>query len=242
VLATWGPGGASLLHAHHCWHLVVGLDGDLLVTTGARQRPRRAGALISAPDAPHAIDARGTRALIVFVEPESDAGERLLAARGRGIVEPFSDSDAQGLRATLSPEGGALADPEGAVARALSLGGAPVAPPLGRHPGVRRVLRHLRQAPPGAETSLVALAEVAGLSPGRFMHAFTETVGIPLRPYLRWLKLERAGAALAAGATLGEAAYGAGFADAAHMTRTFRSMFGVAPSEVRRRSQSVQDR
>jgi AraC-like DNA-binding protein len=103
------------------------------------------------------------------------------------------------------------------------------------------VLRHLREAPAGADTSLAALAAVARLSPGRFMHAFTESVGIPLRPYLRWLMLERAGAALASGAPLGDAAYAAGFADAAHMSRTFRRMFGVSPSEVRRRSQSVQD-
>lgn len=241
VLVTWGEGGATRLHAHHCWHLIVGLDADLAVTTRAGGRSRRAGALITAPDAPHAVDARGTRALIVFVEPESDAGERLLAARGRASISLYPDADATRLRAMLSPEGPALAHPEDVVARALSLAGEPVGPPPGGHPGVRRVLRYLRQADPEADMSLAALAEIAGLSPGRFMHAFTETVRIPLRPYLRWLKLERAGAALAGGASLGEAAYGAGFADAAHMSRTFVRMFGVSPSDVRRRSQSVQD-
>ncbi|HEY6001571.1 MAG TPA: AraC family transcriptional regulator [Anaeromyxobacter sp.] len=241
VLVTWGPGGASRLHAHHCWHLIVGLDAELSVTTRTDGRPRRAGALISAPEAPHAVDARGTRTLIVFVEPESEAGDRLLASRRCGSVDLFRDADAERLRAMLSPEGSALSDPEGAVARALSLGGEPIAPPRGRHPGVRRVLRHLREAPPETDASLAALAQIAGLSPGRFMHAFTESVGIPLRPYLRWLKLERASAALAAGASLGEATYGAGFADAAHMSRTFVRMFGVSPSEVQRRSQSVQD-
>jgi AraC-like DNA-binding protein len=229
------------LHAHHCWHLIVGLDADLTITTRAGGRPGRAGAIITAPDAPHAVDARGTRALIVFVVPESEAGDRLLAGRGRGSLELFRHADADRLRAMLSPEGSTLADPEAAVARALSLGGEPVSPPLGRHPGVRRVLRHLRQAPPETETSLAGLAQIAGLSPGRFMHAFTQTVGIPLRPYLRWLKLERAVSALAAGASLGDAAYGAGFADAAHMSRTVRRMFGVTPSDLRRRSQSVQD-
>ncbi len=153
VLVTWGPGGATRLHAHHCWHLVVGLDADLAVTTRAGGRPRRAGALITAPDAPHAVDARGTRALIAFVEPESDAGEGLLAARGRGAVDLFGEADSRRLRAILSPEGSALADPDGAVARALSLGGGVVAPPPGRHPGVRRVLRYLRQAPPETATS-----------------------------------------------------------------------------------------
>lgn len=242
VLVTWGPGGASRLHAHHCWHLVVGLDSDLSVTTSARGRARHAGALLTAPDVPHAVDARGTRALAVFVEPESETGERLLSVRGPGAVELLHGPRADRVRQLLRPEGPALADAETAVARALFLGSDPVAPPAGRHPGVRRVLRHLREAPPDADSSLAALAAVAGLSTGRFMHAFTAAVGIPLRPYLRWLKLERAGAALAGGASLGEAAYGAGFADAAHMTRTFRRMFGVTPSEALRRSQSVQDR
>jgi AraC-like DNA-binding protein len=68
------------------------------------------------------------------------------------------------------------------------------------------------------------------------MHAFSKEVGIPLRPYLRWLKLERAGSAIATGATLSDAAYAAGFADAAHMTRTFKGMLGVTPSEVRQRA------
>ena len=104
----------------------------------------------------------------------------------------------------------------------------------GVHPAVRRALRHLRASSPSQDQSLAALAKVAGLSEGRFMHAFTESVGIPLRPYLAWLKLQRAAAAIVTGSTLAEAAYGAGFADAAHMTRAFRRMFGVRPSELRK--------
>jgi AraC-like DNA-binding protein len=73
------------------------------------------------------------------------------------------------------------------------------------------------------------------------MHAFTAEVGIPLRPYLRWLKLERAATALATGAGLSDAAHAAGFSDAAHTTRTFRRMHGVTPAAPKRRSRSVQD-
>ncbi len=116
-------------------------------------------------------------------------------------------------------------------------GGTPEGPPRARW----RRAAGAAIAPPEADLSLAALAARARLSPGRFMHAFTATAGIPLRPWLRWLKLERAGAGIAAGLPLGEAAHGAGFSDAAHMTRTFRRMFGVTPSQLRRGSQSVQD-
>ena len=58
------------------------------------------------------------------------------------------------------------------------------------------------------------------------MHVFTESIGIPLRPYLSWLRVQRAAMAIVNGSLLGEAAHTAGFADASHMTRTFKRMLG----------------
>jgi hypothetical protein len=49
---------------------------------------------------------------------------------------------------------------------------------------VRKVLRHLRAEPAPEDTSLEALSAVAGLFPGRLMHAFTDSLGVPLRPDL----------------------------------------------------------
>jgi AraC-like DNA-binding protein len=131
----------------------------------------------------------------------------------------------------MREDGVAWAQRTAAVLGASSSPGAPSAAPV--HPRVRRALRHLQGLPPEGDQSLEALARVAGLSEGRFMHAFTESVGIPLRPYLAWLKLQRAAAAIVTGSSLVEAAHGAGFSDAAHMTRSFRRMFGVKPSELR---------
>ena len=96
------------------------------------------------------------------------------------------------------------------------------------------MLRHLRGEPDDCDDSLIALAKIAGLSSSRFMHVFTKDVGIPLRPYLRWLKLERAAAAIARSASLTESAHAAGFADGAHLTRSFRAMFGTTPTALRR--------
>ncbi len=90
--------------------------------------------------------------------------------------------------------------------------------------------------PADGDKSLNALASAVGLSPGRLMHAFTTSIGVPIRPYLAWLKLQRAAAAITTGTPLSQAAHAAGFADAAHMSRTFRRMFGISPSLLRRTS------
>ena len=65
-------------------------------------------------------------------------------------------------------------------------------------------------------------------------------VGLPLRRYLLWLRLQDAVQAIAAGAPLTDAAHAAGFADSAHLSRTFRRMFGITPSDLARGSQFVQ--
>ena len=82
-------------------------------------------------------------------------------------------------------------------------------------------------------TSLEVLASLVRLSPSRLMHVFTASIGIPLRPYLAWLRVQRAAMAIVNGHSMGEAAHAARFADAAHMTRTFKRMLGVAPSSLR---------
>ena len=104
------------------------------------------------------------------------------------------------------------------------------------HHRVNRVLRHLRERlGPDEDLSLTKLAGIAGLSESRLMHAFTESLGIALRPYILWLRVQRACGELAGGASITEAAVRAGFSDAAHLSRTFRRMLGTTPSEIVRR-------
>lgn len=82
----------------------------------------------------------------------------------------------------------------------------------------------------------VSLSDVARrlhLSPGRARHLFVQQTGLPFRTYLLWLRLVRAVEIFAGGALLTEAAHGAGFADSAHLSRTFRRMFGIAAASLR---------
>ncbi|WP_095990602.1 AraC family transcriptional regulator [Cystobacter fuscus] len=243
LLATRGPGARSTGHSHHAMHLVLGLDGPLRMRAADTPWTSLAGVL-TAPDVPHSLDAEGRQVLLVFLDPESEAGAAL-AATLTGPFRALSTAERDMLAQDAEPS--RLMGPEGVAwtRRVVEmLGAGVIPPPRSVHPRVRRVLRLLHALPPGEDDSLATLAAQVGLSPGRLMHAFTESIGLPLRPYLAWLRLQRAATAIVSGMPLGEAAQAAGFADSAHMSRTFRRMLGMPPSALRgaRRSQLVQDR
>src|SRR5437764_223248 len=90
------------------------------------------------------------------------------------------------------------------------------------------------------DLSLRKLASIAGLSRSRLMHAFTESVGTPLRPYILWLRLQLACRELAGGLNITETAHRAGFSDGAHLTRTFRRMMGTTPRAIAQRARASQ--
>jgi AraC-like DNA-binding protein len=233
LLAARGPGGQSALHAHHAMHVVLSLAAELRVRAGGTAAWVRAAGLVTAPDVLHAIDATGSEVLIVFVDPESEVGESLRAATA-GSVRSVGARERDALVEGVTPK--ELMGPGGAswTSRVVTaLGGEHVRSPRAVHPRVRKLLRLLQAMPVSGDASLEALAREVRLSPGRLMHVFTESIGVPLRPYLAWLRLQRAAAAVVGGRTLGEAAHAAGFSDASHMSRTFRRMFGVSPSELR---------
>jgi AraC family transcriptional regulator len=99
---------------------------------------------------------------------------------------------------------------------------------------IEAALAILRQAGVGYPTSS-ALARRVGCSVGRFRHLFRQQVGLAYRTYLLWLRLAAAVEVAHAGGTLTDAAHAAGFSDSAHLSRTHRRMFGVAPSALHHR-------
>jgi AraC-like DNA-binding protein len=233
VLAARGAGGSSSGHAHHALHLVVvrppGQQLRCRVEVDGHSVEHRARGIIVGADVVHAIDAVGCDVLLVFFDPESDVGSVL----ARGLVGPVRVVD-DAVCAALADEDpfAIMSDAHRFGARLQALLGMPAGDVRVVHPGVRRALAHLKSLDVDDDASLAALAAVAGVSTGRFMHVFTESVGVPLRSYVLWLKLQRAAALLARGAAVTEAAHAAGFADGAHLTRSFWRMFGMRPSDI----------
>lgn len=212
------------------------MDGTLRI----RSRPgawKACGAALIRPDADHEVDARGKTLLIGFIDPESELGTALLESI-KGEICRVPAARVKHWRLAL---GSKLSQKhvEHWVRHDL-LNGRRV---VRIHPRVNRVLKYLREnLGQRQDLSLKTLAEIAGLSPSRLMHVFTQSVGVPVRPYILWLRLQRASYELMNGATVTETAHMTGFSDAAHLTRTFRKMLGTTPTDLvdrKRMSQGV---
>lgn len=76
-------------------------------------------------------------------------------------------------------------------------------------------------------------SEKCNLSESRFLHLFTEQIGIAWRPYLLWRRMLCALQYLVNGQSATKAAYAAGFSDSAHLSRTFKSMFGMTIKQAK---------
>ena len=222
----WGPQFKCSRHSHHSIQLILSLDRSLRIRGGAEQEWISCGAVLVRADAPHEVEGGGVPSLFVFVDPESDLGTTL-SEKITASIQPIDATTVQLWRNALGDPATLTADRVKVWIRAQLLSDRHM-PRL--HPKVRLVLKVLRNELSSNRTfSLKRLADIAGLSPSRFMHVFTESVGVPVRPYILWLRLQWAFNELVNGATVTETAHRSGFADAAHLTRSFRRMMGMTP-------------
>lgn len=225
--------GVVKSHAHHAIQVVVSLDGEPAIRETSGEW-RSAPAFIVMPDVPHSFDGRGADSAMMFVDPESSEGEWLRAGLGQKIkfVSGASHESAAEIRKVreLPLDDAEVSALVRQCIRAMCAG----APPARRRdPRVTSSLRQIRESR-DLRVTLESLAASVFLSPSRFAHLFRQQVGLPFRRYILWRKLARAVLAIGQGESMTSAAQEADFADAAHLTRTFNQMFGIAPSALMR--------
>lgn len=78
------------------------------------------------------------------------------------------------------------------------------------------------------------IAKEMELSESRFLHLFKQEAGIAWRPYLLWRRLICAVNELKSNKSATEAAHTAGFSDSAHLSRTFKKIFGLSVREAKK--------
>jgi AraC-like DNA-binding protein len=228
-------GGIVPVHAHYAIQIAFGVGPGVKFRTSEREEwVEYAGAIIPSRQ-PHAMDATRVQPNVtLFVEPETRQG-RALTERylQNGIAHIPKDILAEvqaPLFAAWQEARSALAV-ERAAQRVIHVLTAGVEPSVVSDERILRAVAHIR-AHVHTPLTLDDVANVACLSPSRFRHLFVEQTGMGLRPYILWRRFLHVWGLLTAGESLSAAAHAAGFADAAHLSRTSRTMFGFPPSSM----------
>nr|WP_306815230.1 AraC family transcriptional regulator [Limnobacter parvus] len=160
----------------------------------------------------HHMLCRG-RMLFVYFDPRCDdvsglTNSNVLAARTYLVQAGVSGIDLQ------------------TIADALGIKAKPQASPR-----ILRALQMLESSPNEFQT-IDDAAEIACLSVSRFRALFAKQIGVPFRRYRLWRRMALVMQALQAGDSLTEAALRAGFYDSAHLSASFKEMFGISPSTL----------
>lgn len=96
---------------------------------------------------------------------------------------------------------------------------------------IARVVREIDRKP-DAFGRVQDAAALACLSPSRFRARFDAELGLPFRRYRLWRRMAAVMRTIAAGGSLTEAAHAAGFSSSAHLSSTFKRMFGLKASDL----------
>lgn len=222
------------VHAHQAIQLLAASEGTHCVRA-SESEPWITNSITAIPTRhPHSIDVTGSPfGVVIFVEPETREGRAIMQRHlGSGIAEVGSKEG----RAIIDEMFGhwITGSNEDVVrsARALvSVVAAGVEPAVVTDTRILKAIDFINQNLDRPLT-LDAVASHACLSPSRFRHLFSEQTGMGLRPYILWRRFLLIWDLLMKGATLSVAAHAAGFADAAHLSRTSKRTFGFAPSAM----------
>jgi len=236
-----GSPGESELHAHHALQLCIA--GREPLTLHIEDEPtRRTFAWGVGSDRRHAIDWSGEQGLLLYVERESRTGRALTKALARDLGAFRADASLASVRAAIlavaSPTAAHLSVTAASRNALVSLRDECLTlwlPPRDIAPRppdfrVARTCAAIRSRISSGRIRSAELAQAVELSESRLAALFRNETGIALRRYVLWTRLESAVDALAAGASATTAALEAGFADSAHLARTFRRMFGTSLS------------
>jgi AraC-like DNA-binding protein len=232
-------GGVVPVHAHYAIQIAFGSTAGVRFRTDDAAPWTAYGGAIIPSRQPHAMDASAVApSAVLFVEPETREGRALTERYLQHGIAHVPDTVIADLAPPLFAawerawQGHAteadVADAARAVVQALTGG---VLPAVASDERILRAIAYMK----AQLDRPLTLEEVAGevcLSPSRFRHLFVEQTGMGLRPYLLWRRFLRVWELLMAGETLSSAAHAAGFADAAHLSRTSRSTFGFPPSAM----------
>ena len=220
-------------HAHHALQLSFAGGEPLHLRRGVDPEWTAYRGCLVPGNLTHAFDGSGRLSATIFVDPETTDGRAL---ERRTVPDEIMALDPEEARAAADVIFGVWAESHEparlvpAAREAVRRLAGTSAVPVPADPRILRAIDLIRERLDDRVT-LTGLAKELNVSPSRLRHLFVEEVGLPFRTYVLWQRLQRVLSGIGT-ENLTHAALAAGFADAAHMTRTFHRMLGLTPSAI----------
>lgn len=230
-----GLAADASLHESPAIKVCVALEHSFALRTQDQDTFTSYESAIIAPGQPHAIDGRHNKMVMLLLALETTLAQPLAPIFSKSGITRLSSGAVAKIRAIFADFDERLAANNVADVCQQMVAVIDNGESLPIDSRVGQSIAWIRSS----REEGISVHEIAAgveLSESRFSHLFTENVRIPVRRYLLWLRLRDAMHLLAKGNSLTEIAHEAGFSDSAHLTRTFRSLLGIAPSALTKES------
>ncbi|MBM9546658.1 helix-turn-helix transcriptional regulator [Leptospira sp. 201903074] len=214
-------------HSHYAVSILVSLRGSFHLYTKSNTVIESNGIIIP-PNYYHRLDGSKSEMVIIQLDPKSEEYKRIEMDQSPKTIDKETRLKIQKIANPLFGESLTCESARSLYNQILSLlGSETVSKKYDKR--IEMAIQKIKEQIPNPVT-LAELSEISGISTDRFMHLFKDNMGIPLRQYLLWQRLHIAAKLLQGGENLTTASHAAGFSDQAHLSRTFKKMFGVKPS------------
>ncbi len=221
------------MHAHYATQIAFGSEPGIRFRPSDDVEWTEYSGVVIASRQPHTMDATVVPySAVLFIEPETREGRAIAERFGTKGIAPLDPETVRSLSRPVFDawlehrSERAIQEAAQRVVRELAGG---IEPVIVSDERILKAIAYINSHL-DSELTLEEVSSVAFLSPSRFRHLFVEQTGLGLRPYVLWRRFLRGVDLVMHGESISAAAHAAGFADAAHFTRTSKRMFGFAPS------------
>ena len=224
-------------HSHSNGHVVMVYDGEWTDLAGSECRVLRRGDVLFHPvGVDHeTLAAAGTT--VVMVDVSKTVLGAFQSLYDRPILMTFDDVDGIPDRIHSEISHADSAAPlvvNSLILQLLAIGSRTPMKPARRKPDwVSRLVAYIH-ANLGERLTMQRLAAIAAVSESHLSHSFNQYFDCSVSDYIRDARLRAAARELRhSGDSVQQIAWNFGFSDQAHLTRTFKSAYGVTPTEYR---------
>lgn len=238
-----GPVTDNCEHTHHALQVIVNQDG--LFRLRIDESSIECGGVVISPDRPHQLLSTSDSQVHLFIDREAAVAQAIARRHlEEGHVKILDGALLKRLRGCIDVPGNFLGSCGQAneVYRKLvtELGGYAEHTEVTVDPRIEAAVQLIKEKYLTRKVYLAELARHACLSKSHLGHMFVEQIGIPPRRYVLWRRLMTAFQFAVQGKSLTESAHSAGFSDSAHLSRTYKRMYGISLSACIKNHGSIQ--